>query len=468
MNLPSNLSASTTEGNSAPGEKAHGGRLPLILPGYAVPFVLVTVLFFLWALPNNFNDILIKQFMTSFAISRFKAGLLQAAFYLGYFVWALPAAFLMRRRGYKAGLLTGLLIFACGAFLFAPAAMRQSYGFFLVAQFVIASGLSFLETGSNSFIAHLGPAQRSEQRLNLAQSFNPLGSITAAWIGTYFIFSGVELTPAQVVAARRAGTYRAYLHHETLRVVPPYLTVGAILILMALALAAVRFPPESSVREDEPQGHLGELGRYRHLLLAVVAQFFYVGAQVGTWSYTIAYVQSYAHAGEKIAGYVLTASLVLFATGRFISTALLRSIRAGVLMGVFAVINTVLLLIAVSAPHAMGLALSVHGVLPALHWQANWGGVDALVLTSFFMSLMFPTIFALGVKDLGENSKLGSSIIIMAIIGGAVLTPLIGWISDVQGVAAAMLVPLGCYLFVAYFAFWGSRVRVASATASEA
>ncbi len=437
---------------SSPARRAETARrAPLFLPGFGLLFFLVSALFYLWALPNNLNDILIKQFMDAFAMSRGMAGLVQSAFYLGYFLLAIPAALLMQKFGYKPGLVTGLLLFAGGAFLFWPAALEQSYAFFLLALFIIASGLSFLETGANSFIAHLGDASRSEQRLNLAQSFNPLGSITAVWIGTYFILSGVELSPAQIAAAKRAGTYAAYVRSENLRVIPPYMVIVGILLAMALLIGRARFPPESAAAEslELEKGSFARLFGYRHLVLAVVAQFFYVGAQVGTWSYTIAYVQSYAHAGEKIAGYVLTASLVLFAAGRWVATGLMRFVSARVLMGLYCLINAGLLAVAVGAPHLPGLNL--HGQI-----AAGWGGVDALALSSFFMSLMFPTIFALGVKGLGPDRKLGGSIIIMAIIGGGVLTPLIGWLSK-AGMAVAMTIPLACYVFIAWFSLYGAK-----------
>src|SRR6202047_2910978 len=182
----------------------------LIPAGQLVPFVLVTVLFFLWGIPNNLNDVLIRHFMKSFAITRFQAGLVQSALYMGYFLLAMPAAFLMRRVGYKSGFVTGLVLFGAGAFLFWPAALAGSYGFFLFALFVIASGLSVLETASNPFIAQLGEADSSERRLNFAQAFNPLGAISGALIGTVFIFSGVELTPQQVAAQQAGHTYYAY------------------------------------------------------------------------------------------------------------------------------------------------------------------------------------------------------------------------------------------------------------------
>lgn len=201
-----------------------------------VPFILVTVLFFLWGIPNTLNAVLIRQFMKTFSITRFEAGLVESAFYMGYFLLAMPAAFLMRRAGYKSGFVIGLVLFGAGAFLFWPAALAGSYGFFLVALFVIASGLSFLETASNPFIAQLGDSGSSERRLNFAQAFNPFGAISGVLIGTIFIFSGVELTPQQIATQQSAHTYEAYLQSETLRVVKPYLVIGVIAIVWAVLI----------------------------------------------------------------------------------------------------------------------------------------------------------------------------------------------------------------------------------------
>jgi FHS family L-fucose permease-like MFS transporter len=213
-------------------EPAHS----LFPAGQIVPFILVTALFFLWGIPNNLNDVLIRHFMKSFVISRFQAGLVQSAFYMGYFLLAIPAGLMMKRVGYKAGFVVGLLLFAAGAFLFWPAAVTSSYGFFLFALFVIASGLSFLETASNPFIAQLGDPESSERRLNFSQAFNPLGAITGALVGTVFIFSGVELSPGQVASQKAARTYDAYLRSETLRVVRPYLVIGAIAVIWAVLI----------------------------------------------------------------------------------------------------------------------------------------------------------------------------------------------------------------------------------------
>ncbi len=416
--------------------------------GHLIPFILVTVLFFLWGIPNNLNDVLIRHFMKSFAITRFQAGLVQSAFYMGYFLLAMPAAFLMRRAGYKSGFVAGLALFGTGSFLFWPAALAGSYGFFLFALFVIASGLSFLETASNPFIAQLGDPHSSERRLNFAQAFNPLGAISGALIGTVFIFSGVELTSREVAVHQANGTYQAYLRFETLRVVKPYLVIGTFALLWAVLILRTTFPAIQSEHENESgdRGHLLHLFRYPHFLFAVVAQFFYVGAQVGTWSYFISYVQEYAHQSEKVAGYFLTGTLAAFGVGRFASAWLMRFIHPGRLMGSYCVTNIVLVAVAVLMP--------------------GWLGLWCVFLTSFFMSLMFPTIFALGLKELGPNTKLGGSLLVMAIVGGAVLTPLMGFISEkTHSLALAYAVPLLAYLIIALYSFWGAQPRNAKLVA---
>ncbi|HEY1221093.1 MAG: L-fucose:H+ symporter permease [Bryobacteraceae bacterium] len=413
-----------------------------------VPFVLVTALFFFWGIPNNLNDVLIRQFMKSFEITRFKAGLVQSAFYMGYFLLSMPAALVMRRFGYKTGLVTGLFLFACGTWLFWPAAIVGQYGFFLMALFVIASGLAFLETGANSFVSQLGDPVSSERRLNFAQAFNPFGAISGALIGTVFIFSGIELKPAQVAVMKTSGTWQPYLHHETLRVITPYLVLGSVVFLWALLIIRTRFPKvagETTSHAATEHGRFRDLFRHPHFVLAVIAQFFYVGAQVGTWSYFIQYVQDYTHQPEKVAGYFLSGTLVAFGVGRFSATWFMKFVRPNVLMGSYSVINVLLVAIGVEFP--------------------GWIGLWAIFLTSFFMSLMFPTIFALGLKGLGPNTKIGGSLIVMAIVGGAVFTPLMGLVSQTtHSMAMAMLVPLVCYAFIAYYGFAGCRIGLARQT----
>ncbi len=419
---------------------------PLFARRYLWPFLLVTSLFFLWGIANNLNDVLIRQFMKSFEMTRLRAGLIQSAFYMGYFLLSMPAALLMRRFGYKTGLVTGLLLFSTGAMLFWPAALLWSYAFFLIALFIIAGGLAFLETGANSFIAQLGDPETSERRLNFSQAFNPLGAVSGVLIGTTFIFSGVELTNAQVLSMKASNAYATYMRHETLRVIPTYVLLSLVVLVAAILMMKTRFPsnegPSQTVVSTQ-EGSFSNLLRYPHFIQAVIAQFFYVGAQVGTWSYFIQYVQDYVHASEKTAGLFLTGTLVAFGVGRFSATVLMKYVRPNRLMALYSVINVLLVALGVLFP--------------------GWLGLWAIFLTSFFMSLMFPTIFALGLKELGPNTKLGGSLIVMAIIGGAVFTPLMGLVFEhTHSMADAMLIPLGCYLFITYFALVGSRVRPGS------
>jgi FHS family L-fucose permease-like MFS transporter len=412
---------------------------PLIPAGRLVPFLVVTALFFLWAIPNNLNDILIRQFMKSFNINRSDAAGVQIWFYLGYFLLAIPAGQLMRRFGYKTGIVTGLVLLGTGCLMFWPAAQANLYVFFLAALFVIASGLSFLETAANPFIAQLGPSGSSERRLNFSQAFNPLGSITAGLLGTVFIFSGVKLTDEQTAAMQAAGTYQAYLHTETLRVVAPYLVLGAIALLWAVLVGLTKFPEVSG--EDASRIDAGPARHVplfqRHFVLAVAAQFLYVGAQVGTWSYFINYVEQATGVGDKAAGYMLTGTLAAFAVGRFGSAWLMKHFEARTLLGVYSVVNVALGLVAIT--------------------QVNWLGAGCLLTTSLFMSIMFPTIFALGLKGMGDKTKTAGSLLVMAILGGAALTKVMGVLADTKGLQAAYLVPVACFAGVALYAWFGGE-----------
>jgi len=416
-----------------------GLKSKLIAPENRVTFILVTALFLFWGVPNNLNDILIKQFMKSFEITRLQAGLIQSAFYMGYFLLAIPAAMIMKKFSYKVGLVTGMFLYSTGTFLFWPAAHSGKYFFFLFALFVIASGLSFLETGANPFIAGLGNPESSERRLNFSQAFNPFGAILGVLIGTIFIFSGIEHDPAKVEVMKQAGTYATYLESETMRVVRPYMVLGVVVFLWAILIMRTKFPKitsEESVSENT--GKVRELFKKRHFLLGVLAQFCYVGAQVGTWSFFIQYAQDYTGIAEKSAGYFLTGTLVAFLIGRFSATLIMKYIKPGKLMGIYAIMNVLLVGLAVMHP--------------------GWIGVWSIFLSSFFMSLMFPTIFALGIKGLGANTKIAGSIIVMAIIGGGVFTPLMGLVAE-KSMALAMLIPMGCYCFITLYAFWWSNPK---------
>jgi MFS transporter, FHS family, L-fucose permease len=410
---------------------------PLLPAGVGSTFVLVSVVFALWGIPNNLNDVLIRQFMKSFELTRLEAGLVQFAFYLGYFLLALPAGMLMRRKGYKPGFLTGLLLFAAGCFSFPFAANSGHYGAFLAALFVIASGLAFLETAASPFVAQLGPTATSERRLNISAAFNSIGSIIGVAIGTRFIFSEEELTPARVEAMKAAGTYAAYLHRETLRVVTPYLVLGCAVLLWALLIARQRFPTFITQREHaaEAGGSWRELLGERHLLFALLAQFAYVGAQVGTWSYVIQYARDYVHTTDRNSGWLLTATLIAFAAGRWSSSWIMSRIAPSRLMALYAAIN---------------MALAAVGVL-----LPGWVGLGAVLTTSFFMSIMFPTIFGLGLKDLGANTNVAGSLLVMTIVGGALMPLGMGFLADhLHSTAAGYALPLVGYLVILLFSLY--------------
>lgn len=389
-----------------------------------VPVVLITALFFFWGAANNLNDVLIAHFRRAFTLSDLQSGLVQSAFYLGYFCFAIPAALFMKRWGYKGAVLLGLCLFGAGALLFWPAADQHSYGFFLGALFVIASGLAFLETSANPLVTHLGPPEGGTRRLNLAQAFNPLGSIAGVWIGRQFILAD-------------AGSANA----EAASVQLPYLLIALVVLGWAAIIAATRFPAVATERAPEGPGTLAEFGtllRRRTYRFGVVAQFFYVGAQVGIWSYLIRYSGAAVGTDDRTGATYLIVSLALFMVGRFAGAGLMGAVMPSRLLAAFAAINALLCAVAALA--------------------GGWTGVFALIGASFFMSIMFPTIFALSIRDLGDLAKPGASLLVMAIIGGAALTALMGWVSDASGaIRFAMLVPALCFLVVLGFARGAAR-----------
>jgi FHS family L-fucose permease-like MFS transporter len=348
----------------------------------------------------------------------------------------------MRRWGYKAGMVTGLVLFGCGMLLFLPAATRGQYAMFLIALFTVGCGASILETAANPFIAQFGDPVTSEQRLNFSQSFNPPGTVAGVLIGTYFIFSGVEPNTVEIEQMKVAGTYQSYLHGEIMRVVPTYLAFGIIVLICALILSRTKFPVIQSEHEGEGEDHgsFGELVKNPAIWIAVAANFCNVGAQISSWSSLIPYMKQYTVVSERTAAHYLTAVLIVMMAGRFISTPLMRYIRPSLMLGVYGVCNVVMMLIAVIRPGMMGA----------------W----AVVASGFFISIMFPTIFALGLKGLGKNTKLGGSLLVMAIVGGAIFPPISGLIARQTGsLALGYIVPLIGFVGVAIFGFYQSTQR---------
>jgi len=420
--------------------------------GYTLVMALVVLLFFLWGMSNNLTDILVQQLKKSFELSAFQAQLVQTAVFLGYFFMALPTAALMRRSGYKAGMLGGLILFATGTLLFWPAAHLDRYSWMLTALFFVGCGSASLEAAANGFIAEAGPAETSERRLNLAQAFNPAGSVAGILAGTFFIFSGVELAPARVSAMRLEGTYANYLHSELMRVVPVYVALGSVVLLLAAAIAVLRLPPvgveDHAADEERIVPQITALLRNPTLRAALIAQFCYCGAQIGSWSAFIPYLKQYTHVSERSAGLLLTANLIALTCGRFLSTALMRWVKPVTMMAVYAVINTMLVAIAVLHPGPLG--------------------AGALVATSFFMSVLYPTIFASGIKGLGKRTQVGGSLIVMSVVGGAFIPPTLGLIArHYNSYAMGYLVITVCYVVVALFAWHQHKRHADSAVPLE-
>ena len=409
-----------------------------------IAFALITSLFFLWAFLHNINPILIPHLKKACQLTDLQSSLIDTAVYLGYFIVALPAGWFMHKYGYKKGILFGLILYAIGAALFVPAASARSYDFFLVALFIIASGATFLETVANPYITKLGDKASSEQRLNFAQSFNGVGAFIAPIIGGQFILSGIEHTP-QEIQQMSTEQLNTYLSYEAGTIKIPYMIIAAVVLLVAIFFVFTRLPEikEDDV-EDDGHGHKSfslSVFRHRHVLWAVIAQFFYVGAQVGVGSFFIRFSKYTMNLPEKDAAYRWGfIAMVGFMLGRFAGTFFMKYIKPARLLTVYAVINILLLTIALMATGQIA--------------------VYALLAVPFFMSIMFPTIFALGIKGLGEESKIASSFLVMSIVGGAIIPPLMGQISDKTGsIQMAYIVPLLCFFVILYFGWKGYKIK---------
>lgn len=437
---------------------------------YWLPFALVCSLFFLWGLANSLNGSLIRHFQFALDLKRWQAGIVDSAFYLGYFIMAIPAGLFMQRFGYKKGILAGLLLYAAGGLLFLPAAEVRVYSFFLFALFTIASGLAFLETAANLYVTVLGDAERAEWRINFAQSFNGISIILGPVIGSLFIFSQQEYTP-EVLAAMTPEQIEAARVGEALSVRGPYGVIAGVVLLVALLFWLTRMPEVGREAEQTEGGTSvwALLHRYRHLALGVVAQFANVGAQATLWGYFVDFKMDFSaskhlapvvpyaefwHSAikkavesmtlEQMAGYHASFALVLFMLGRFVGTYLMtRTAPRRVMVGY-----------SVAAVALVAVALLTGGLV----------AIACISLVYFCQSIMFPTVFALATKEMGPSEqKLASSLVIMAIVGGAVMPPLAGLLSQWGGMRMALAVPLVCFAYVAFYAMWGYRPQRTSA-----
>ena len=419
-------------------------RSSFITPGYLFATILIVGLFFMWGVANSLNDVLIPQFRKAFQLDDFASSLVQSAFYFGYFCFAIPASLFMRRFGYRAAVLMGLCLYGAGALLFLPAAQASQYYAFLIALYVIASGLAFLETSANPLIAVMGPAGSADQRLNFAQTFNPIGTMSGSYIGGLLIFSDVHYTPEQL-QAMTPDAFAAFRAAELASVKLPYICIAAMVIFWAVLVACAKFPPVDRSGDGGKEGGFGGLAKFPRYWLGVFAQFAYVGAQVGVWSFLIRYTQhNFPGTLEKDALRWLPISFGIFFAGRLIGTLLMSRVNPAKLLASFAAINVVLCGVAVVAGGHVGLA--------------------ALIASSFFMSIMFPTIFSISLRGLGIYTKSGSSFLVMAIIGGAVFTAAMGLISRESNINVAYVVPAICFAIVFLFA-WKARHDTVTAAA---
>ena len=392
---------------------------------HAVPFALVTSMFLLWGLANNMTDTLLAAFKRIMSMSDTQTSLIQFAFYGSYFCFALPAALFIRRRSFKSGIILGLLLYAAGAMLFLPAARVASYGFYLVAIYVMAGGCSVLETTANPYVMSMGDPRTATRRLNIAQSFNPVGSILGILMSKYFILDDISLYSI-------SGTYAA---------------LGLVLLGILVVMLFARMP---SGKDDDRSDSVG--ASFRRLLSnrlyrrGVVAQFFYVGAQIGVWSFTIRLVMQETGRLEAAASSIYLISIIGHCLSRFIYTGLMRWFSPSRLLTFGGVMSALL---------SLTLVLSA---------GTGWLCITSLVLISSFMSLMFPTIYgiALGGIMRGDHpgdSKIGASGLIMSILGGALLTPLQGMVSDHTNIYTSYAVPAFCFVVVTAYAVYAHRCK---------
>jgi len=388
---------------------------------YWVVFGFVTLLFMLWGVAITMGDVLNKHFQNVLGVTRAESGLVQFSIFGAYAVMGIPAGLFMKRFGYKAGVLLGLALYALGAFLFVPAADAESFAFFRGALFVLACGLATLETVAHPFIASLGEQASSDRRINFAQSFNGLGTIIGPMLGSYFILSGNIGEAGSLTSVKML-----------------YVGIGVVITLVAMAFGLLRMPIlQADQGHGQPQHRkalpVKGLFRRRHFVWAFVAQFFNTAAQGGTWAFFINYGHEKMGLSDEVAGYYFAVSMVLMTVGRFVGTFLMKYIAPNKLLATFAACNILMC------------------VIIAQGW--GWPSFIALLMLNFFFSIMFPTIFSLGLKDLGPYTQQASSFIVMGVVGAAVFPFIMGRVADYD-VAVAYYLPIVCYLVILLF---GSR-----------
>lgn len=421
---------------------------------YLIPFILITSLFLLWGIANNMTDTLLAAFKRIMSMTDAQTSLIQFAFYGSYFCFALPAALYIKRYSYKSGVILGLILYASGAILFYPASQTASYGFYLIAIYILAGGCSILETTANPYILAMGSPETATRRLNIAQAFNPLGSITGITLSMFFILGELSSAGEAERAAMSQQQLETMQAHELGAVTGTYMTLSFVLLAVLVCMLIAKMPKggdtDHSIHLKETFGRLIKNKKYSY---GVLAQFFYVGAQIGVWSFTIRIVMQettviqdiqtfcqgvfstetfnlVASTAEQTGASLYLCSIICFSIARFVFTWLMKYIRPSKLLSIAAFADIICTIVVV-----------VSG-------GSGWLLVAFLIGISFFMSLMFPTIYGIALGGLGDDAKIGASGLIMAILGGAIITPLQGQVSDMAGINIAYLVPLVCFVAV--------------------
>jgi MFS transporter, FHS family, L-fucose permease len=407
-----------------------GSRQKLVSQGFLVPFILITSLFFLWGVAHGMLDTLNKHFQDMLHMSKAQSGMIQFSVYTAYFLMALPAGYFMRRFGYKKGIILGLSLFASGAFLIAATTSFESFWVFLICLFIMGCGLATLETAANPYTTKLGPKDTSERRINFSQSFNGLAWVVGPLVGL-FIYGNHNTAEGQKLSS----------------MILPYSVIGGTVLLVAVLFILTKMPEiqeEESVSDSSGEGAVAikPLSKQRHFVLGVVAQFCYVAAQTGVFSYLINFVtdvNQHPHFDVAHGPYFLSIGFALFMIGRMSGSYMMKFLEPRKLLAVYALMCCLL--------------------LPVVSIRAGWISLIALYGVFFFMSVMFPTIFALGIKDLGPKTKKASSFLVMSIVGGAIFPPVMGLIADKFNMSVGFFAPIPFFAFILYYALKGSRIQ---------
>ena len=392
---------------------------------YLLPIIMITSLFFLWGFAYGLLDVLNKHFQETLNVTKSRSTLLQAAYFGAYFLIALPAGYLMNRYGYKTGIILGLLLYAFGAFLFYPAAEAANFNLFLLALFILASGLTCLETAANPYVTVLGSPETAAQRLNVSQCFNGVGSFMGPIIASFLFFGDSQSNNPESL--------------ESVKMV--YVIIGIVVLLVAAVFVNTALP---EIKEDDLVQAGGRVDKplfqHSHFTLGVVTQFFYIAAQVGVAALFINYCteNGVGISNAKAAG-LLSIALILFTAGRFVGTLAMRYLAAPKLLAYYAIINVVLCIVVI--------------------FNQAWVSVYALLAIFFFMSIMFPTIFALSIKNLGHHTKKASSFLIMSIVGGALVPYFMGLLADEYATSMAYVIPMACFVVVFVYGIKGYKVK---------